>query len=156
MWPAFQIYVSPVFMYASTAWNPVLKSDVDVLESAQRQYTKLIKGMCDLTFLERLNEHDALTVANQHTFAGMVFIFKCVHKLINCSAADLSIFSLDSITRGSGCQLQQRRPNSKTCANLFCFMAVSTWNKFPSNIVTSKTLIQFKVLLYKYLPINQF
>ena len=127
-------------MYASTAWNPVLKSDMDVLESVQRQYTKLIRGMCDLTYLDHLYELNALTVANQHIFADVVFTCKCVHKLVNCFAADLGAFPLDSITRGSGCRLRQRRPNSKTCACLFCFMVVSTWNKLLSNTVTSKSL----------------
>ena len=73
MWQAYQIYILPVLMYASTAWNPVLKSDMDVLESVQRQYTKLIRGMCDLTYLDHLYELNALTVANQHIFADMVF-----------------------------------------------------------------------------------
>ena len=130
MWPAFQIYVLPVLMYALTAWNHVLKSDINVLESVQRRYTKSIKGMYDLTYLEPLNELNVLTVATQRV-ADMVFIFKYVHKLINCSAADLSIFPLASITRDSGCRLQQRRPNNKTCVNLIFFRAVSTWNKLP-------------------------
>ena len=149
MWPAFQIYFLPVLMYASMAWNPVLKNGVDVLESVQWRYTKLIRGMCDLTYVEHLNELNALTEADQRTFADVVF-------MINCFAADLSIFPFDSITRGSRCRLQQRRLNSKTCANLFCFRAVSTWNKLPSNVVISKNLNQFKDLLNKHLFINQF
>ena len=63
-------------------------------------------GMCDLIYLERLNKINALIVANQHTFADTVFIFNFIHKLINCSAADLGMFPLDSITRDNGCQLQ--------------------------------------------------
>ena len=93
-------------MYTSTVWYPVLKSDVDVLESVQRQYTKSIRSMCDLTYLKRLDELNTLTVANQRTFADMVLIFKCVQELINCSAADLGIFPIDSITRGSSWRLQ--------------------------------------------------
>ena len=99
--------------------------------------------MCDLIYVERLNKINALTVANQHTFADTVFIVNFIHKRINCSAAGLGMFPLDSITRGSGCRLQQRCLNSKTCANFFCFRAVSTKIKLPSNIVTSKTLSQF-------------
>ena len=73
MWPAFYIYILPVLRYASTAWNPVLQSDVDELESIQWRYTKSIRGIGDLTYLERLHELNALTVANQRIFADFVF-----------------------------------------------------------------------------------
>ena len=82
-----------------------------------------------------------------NSFADMVFTFKYVHKLVNCSAADLGIFPLNSITWGNSCRLRQRHPNNKTCANLCCFRAVSTWKKLPSNIVTCKSLSLFKDLL---------
>ena len=45
MWPAFQLYVLPILMYGSQAWNPFLKRDVHLLERVQKRYTKAIWGM---------------------------------------------------------------------------------------------------------------
>ena len=72
----------------------------------------LLSDMGDLTYLERLHEPNALTVANQCFLPDVVFTFKVIHKLVNCSAADLGIFPLDLITRGSGCRMWHRLPNS--------------------------------------------
>ena len=39
MWTAFQVYVTPIIMYASTAWSPLLKCVITMLESMQRRFT---------------------------------------------------------------------------------------------------------------------
>ena len=46
----------PHLGYCIQAWNPYLRKDVDMLEKIQRRATKLIPGLRDLTYEERLNE----------------------------------------------------------------------------------------------------
>ena len=130
----------------------MLKSNTDVSENVQRRYTESIRGVGDLTYLERLHELDALTVANQRIFADIIFILKYVHKLIDCSTAALEICPFYSITRSSGCRQRRRHPNSKTCANLFCFRTVSTWNNFhqtksPANLSANLKIYNTSIYL---------
>ena len=106
MWPAFQLY-------------PFLKHDVHIL------YTKAIWGMREILYAERLHALNTLFVANQRSYADMVLVYKCVHRLVNISTADVGLVPLISNTRGCGYCLKQKRPYNKTCGNLFPFTAVS-------------------------------
>jgi ribonuclease P/MRP protein subunit RPP40 len=150
LWPAYQYYVLPLLMYMSPAWSPRLKRDVDRLERVQRRYTKMITELHGLPYLVRLRELQALTLSNMRTFADMVFVFKCLHGLVNFPATDIGFDLVTSITRGSGCRLKQRHINSAT-KNLFAVRAVTTWNSLPNNIIACKSIGQFKCMLRKHL-----
>ena len=53
----YKAIVRPHLEYCIQAWNPTnLRKDVDMLEKIQRRATKLIPGLRDLTYDERLNE----------------------------------------------------------------------------------------------------
>ena len=43
--------------YCIHAWSPYLRKDIDMLEKIQRRATKLIPGLIDLTYEERLKEY---------------------------------------------------------------------------------------------------
>ena len=153
-WPAFQTYVLPVIMYLSQAWHPKLKRDVNLLEKVQRRFTKAIKGLRDLTYVERLRELQALTIANRMIYADMVFIHKCLHGKVNVAASDLGLFPRSSNTRADGRRLIQRHTDCRT-SNLFCFRAVSVWNKLPIHIVSCNSIPVFKHRLYRHLFLTQ-
>ena len=65
LWPAFQVYILPVLMYCSPAWNPPLRKDRNVLEAVQRRYTKCIGGLRDKPYNERSSELRAFTFKKQ-------------------------------------------------------------------------------------------
>ena len=52
--PLYKAIVRPHLEYCIHAWNPHLRKDVDMLDKIQRRATKLIPGLRDLTYEERL------------------------------------------------------------------------------------------------------
>ena len=51
------LYVSlvrPHLEYANPVWNPYLKKHLDMIENIQRRATKLIPGLSDLSYEDRL------------------------------------------------------------------------------------------------------
>ena len=60
------------------AWNPYLRKDVDMLEKIQRRATKLIPGLRDLTYEERLNEC-GLTLETRRLRGDQIVVFKILN-----------------------------------------------------------------------------
>ena len=52
--PLYKAIVRPHLEYSINAWSPYLRKYIDMLEKIQRRATKLIPGLTDLRFEERL------------------------------------------------------------------------------------------------------
>ena len=51
---AYVTYVRPVLEYNTHIWSPVYKTHVDLIERVQRRFTKMIDGLHDLSYPDRL------------------------------------------------------------------------------------------------------
>ena len=52
--PLYKALVGPILEYANPVWSPYLIKDIDRIERVQRQFTKRINGLNDLSYSDRL------------------------------------------------------------------------------------------------------
>ena len=83
------------------AWNPHLRKYIDILEKIQRRATKLIPGLRDLRYEERLKECGLTTLETRRLRVNQIEVFKILNGYENI---DSNIFFLEisqsKITRG--------------------------------------------------------
>ena len=98
----------PILVYCSQVYSPPLHKDIDAIEGIQRRFTKSIKGLENLPYLEWLRRLDALTLKKRRIYADMLFVFKCLHNLTGCTLSDVDLSTTKSNNHGNNIRLEQR------------------------------------------------
>ena len=77
--PLYKAIVIPHLEYCIHAWSPYLRKDIDMLEKIQRRATKLIPGLRDLRYEERLKECGLTTLETRRLRGDQIEVFKILN-----------------------------------------------------------------------------
>ena len=67
--------IGPPLEYCIQAWSTYLRKDIDMLEKIQRRATKLIPGLRDLRYEERLKECGLTTLETRRLRGDQIEVF---------------------------------------------------------------------------------
>ena len=70
--PLYKAIVRPHIEYCIQGWNTYLRKDIDMLDKIQRRATKLIPGLRDLRYEERLKECGLTTLETRRLRWGQI------------------------------------------------------------------------------------
>ena len=131
--PLYKAIVRHHLEYCIQAWRPYLRKDIDMIEKVQRRTTKLITGLTDLSYDDRLKECSLTTLETRRLKGDQI--------------EDPNIFfkiKTGKITRGHDFTLVKGQNRLDFRKYSFSQRTVNEWNKWSADCVHSSSGNMFK------------
>ena len=139
-------FVRPHIEYANPVWSPHLRKHIRMLENVQIRATKLVDGMKNMTYTERLKKLDIPTLLYRRERGDMIQVWNHFHTY-DRSTLSPNFRPLPRTIRKHPFQLTWNRPKDGTHGrqhNSFYFRVSNKWNLLPRKVVEAENVDTFK------------
>ena len=139
MLKAYKSIVRPHLEYCFQVWSPNARHGnwrkIMEIESVQRTFTRLVKGMDSLSYHERLRKLGLTTLLERRTRGDLIETFKILNKFNNYGN---EFFNLSTRTNNL-----VARPGGRK-VDFFGQRVIKFWNKLPESVKDKNSVNSFK------------
>ena len=122
-----------------------------MLEKIQRRATKLIPGLRDLSFEERLKECGLTTLETRRLRGDQIEVFKILKGYENIDSNIFFKIKENKITRGHNFTLVKKQSRLDVRKFSFSQRSINVWNKLSTECVHASSVNVFKNRIDNYL-----
>ena len=148
-----QLYMALVRVHLesqSSVWCPYKKKYIDSLEKVQRRATRMLPGMADKEYEERLKILQIPSLTYRRLRGDMLEVYKMTSGEYDPEVIPKLQFVRNSTTRGHSKKLFHQRSTHSTRRNFFSNRIIPVWNSLPEEIVSAPNKNTFKNRLDKF------
>ena len=146
----YKTLVRPKVEYCMTVAQPVYKKDKEKIERVQRRATKLVKGMENKAYSERLEELKLPSLEYRRKRADVIQTYKIMNNIDRIDRKKFFKPCKEVRTRGHSKRVEKPQCKSLVRRNAFSQRMANDWNALPDAVVMSGSINQFKARIGRW------
>ena len=137
---AFLTYIRPMLEYTSSIWSPMQIGLIDMIESVQRQFTKRILVLQELSYSERLTALNVKSLEYRRLCLDLYLLYKIIFGMCDVDLNSILLLRGTVPTRGHRYKVMLEHCNNNYRKNFFVQRVAPIWNSLPAVSYTHLTL----------------
>jgi len=131
MLPLYSAVVGPHMECCIQMWSPQYRRDTNLLEHVQRRAIKIIQGMENLSYKNKLKELGLFSLEKRRLWGDLIEAFQYLKGNYRTEGDKLFSGVCDDRTRGHGFKLKEGRFGLDIRKKSFTVRVVRHWNRLP-------------------------
>ncbi len=139
--------VRPILEYGLQASPTYLRQDIIMMEKLQRLATRMVKGLRDLPYEDRLRRLNLFSIERRLLLGDPILAYNMFQGRLDMPFEEFFEAPSDRNLRRHDFQLRHRRFQRARRGAAFSVRLPPKWNALPLEVVTASTLNSFKRML---------